>query len=115
MRAFAGRARQEIGIPLRQSSAEEGMQSIGGIFSVYGRSGAGMRRFYELLKPETGTTIFIDGSYPVDEPGVFRICCRRQPTMKNEEGGGCVSGFCENSQKKKVLRGSIYIYADCRD
>ena len=35
---------------------------------VYGGSGAGARgRFYELLKEESGKTIFIDGGYPVDQ------------------------------------------------
>ncbi len=105
MRAFAGesQARNRYTFAAEQCRREREYSRSERHFSVYSRSEpAHARRFYELLKPKQGTTIFIDGSYPVDEPGECSgICCRRRPTMKMKAVD--VSGFCENSQKEKVF------------
>ena len=67
------------------------MQSIGGIFLYTAdQELAHARRFYELLKPETGTTIFIDGSYPVDEPGSVQDLLQAAATMKMKRRWMCI-------------------------
>ena len=69
MRAFAGegQARNRYTFAAEQAR-KEGKPAIADIFLYTAdqeRAHAG--RYYELLKEASGTNIFIDGSYPVDE------------------------------------------------
>ena len=79
----------------------EGMQSIGGIFLYTAdQELAHARRFYELLKPETGTTIFIDGSYPVDEPGSVQDLLQAAAHNENEEAVDVYPAFARIAKEE---------------
>lgn len=68
MRAFAGesQARNRYTIAAEQAG-KSGLYSVQQIFLFTAeQERAHAERFYELLKPLTGTTIHVDGTYPVD-------------------------------------------------
>ena len=60
-------------------------------------------RYYELLKEASGTNIFIDGSYPVDETKTLVQLLRAAEHNEQEEAGGCVSGICRCSETGRIL------------
>ena len=102
MRAFAGesQARNRYTFAAEQCR-REGMQSIGGIFLYTAdQELAHARRFYELLKPETGTTIFIDGSYPVDEPGSVQDLLQAAAHNENEEAVDVYPAFARIAKEE---------------
>ena len=102
MRAFAGesQARNRYTFAAEQCR-REGMQSIGGIFLYTAdQELAHARRFYELLKPETGTTILLMVVIRWMSRGVFRICCRRQPTMKMKRRWMCIRLFARIAKEE---------------
>lgn len=102
MRAFAGesQARNRYTFAAEQCR-REGMQSIGGIFLYTAdQELAHARRFYELLKPETGTTIFINGSYPVDEPGSVQDLLQAAAHNENEEAVDVYPAFARIAKEE---------------
>ena len=69
MRAFAGESQARNRYTIAAEKArEKGMYTIADVFLYTAdQERAHAERFYELLKEFTGSTIFIDGGYPVDQ------------------------------------------------
>ena len=87
MRAFAGegQARNRYTFAAEQAR-KEGKPAIADIFLYTAdqeRAHAG--RYYELLKEASGTNIFIDGSYPVDETKTLVQLLRASAHNEQEE------------------------------
>ncbi len=92
MRAFAGegQARNRYTFAAEQAR-KEGKPAVADIFLYTAdqeRAHAG--RYYELLKEASGTNIFIDGSYPVDETKTRFSCCVRQNIMSRKRRRMCI-------------------------
>ena len=69
MRAFAGESQARNRYTIAAERARRaGMETIADLFLYTAdQERAHAERFYELLKEESGKTIFIDGGYPVDQ------------------------------------------------
>lgn len=71
-------------------------------------------RFYELLKEFTGSTIQIDGTYPVDQQDTLEELLRAASIMKRKNLKMCILRL-EVRQRQKRFGGGVYILPDCRN
>ena len=94
MRAFAGESQARNRYTIAAETArEQGLFAISQIFLFTAdQERAHAARFYDLLKNLNGTTIAIDGSYPVDQfdnVPAWKSFCGRPSTMRWKKRGMC--------------------------
>ena len=95
MRAFAGEGQA------RNRYTFEGKPAIADIFLYTAdqeRAHAG--RYYELLKEASGTNIFIDGSYPVDETKTLVQLLRASEHNEQEEAEDVYPAFADVAKQE---------------
>ena len=102
MRAFAGegQARNRYTFAAEQAR-KEGKPAIADIFLYTAdqeRAHAG--RYYELLKEASGTNIFIDGSYPVDETKTLVQLLRASEHNEQEEAEDVYPAFADVAKQE---------------
>lgn len=102
MRAFAGegQARNRYTFAAEQAR-KEGKPAIADIFLYTAdqeRAHAG--RYYELLKEASGTNIFIDGSYPVDETKTLVQLLRASEHNEQEEAEDVYPTFADVAKQE---------------
>ena len=102
MRAFAGegQARNRYTFAAEQAR-KEGKHAIADIFLYTAdqeRAHAG--RYYELLKEVSGTNIFIDGSYPVDETKTLVQLLRAAEHNEQEEAKDGYPAFADVAKQE---------------
>ena len=102
MRAFAGegQARNRYTFAAEQAR-KEGKPAIADIFLYTAdqeRAHAG--RYYELLKGASGTNIFIDGSYPVDETKTLVQLLRASEHNEQEEAEDVYPAFADVAKQE---------------
>ena len=102
MRAFAGegQARNRYTFAAEQAR-KEGKPAIADIFLYTAdqeRAHAG--RYYELLKKASGTNIFIDGSYPVDETKTLVQLLRASEHNEQEEAEDVYPAFADVAKQE---------------
>ena len=102
MRAFAGegQARNRYTFAAEQAR-KEGKPAIEDIFLYTAdqeRAHAG--RYYELLKEASGTNIFIDGSYPVDETKTLVQLLRASEHNEQEEAEEVYPAFADVAKQE---------------
>ena len=102
MRAFAGegQARNRYTFAAEQAR-KEGKHAIADIFLYTAdqeRAHAG--RYYELLKEASGTNIFIDGSYPVDETKTLVQLLRAAEHNEQEEAKDVYPAFADVAKQE---------------
>ena len=102
MRAFAGegQARNRYTFAAEQAR-KEGKPAIADIFLYTAdqeRAHAG--RYYELLKEASGTNIFIDGSYPVDETKTLVQLLRAAEHNEQEEAKDVYPAFADVAKQE---------------
>lgn len=102
MRAFAGegQARNRYTFAAEQAR-KEGKPAIADIFLYTAdqeRAHAG--RYYELLKEVSGTNIFIDGSYPVDETKTLVQLLRASEHNEQEEAEDVYPAFADVAKQE---------------
>lgn len=102
MRAFAGegQARNRYTFAAEQAR-KEGKPAIADIFLYTAdqeRAHAG--RYYELLKEASGTNIFIDGSYPVDETKTLVQLLRAAEHNEQEEAEDVYPAFADVAKQE---------------
>ena len=120
MRAFAGESQARNRYTIAAEKArEKGMYTIADIFLYTAeQERAHAERFYELLKEFTGSTIQIDGTYPVDQQERLKVCCVRQSTMKKRSfedvypsfgNTAKAEGFLEAASASRLQKSNIPI------
>ena len=102
MRAFAGegQARNRYTFAAEQAR-KEGKSAVADIFLYTAdqeRAHAG--RYYELLKEASGTNIFIDGSYPVDETKTLVQLLRAAEHNEQEEAKDVYPAFADVAKQE---------------
>lgn len=102
MRAFAGegQARNRYTFAAEQAR-KEGKPAVADIFLYTAdqeRAHAG--RYYELLKEASGTNIFIDGSYPVDETKTLVQLLRAAEHNEQEEAEDVYPAFADVAKQE---------------
>ena len=102
MRAFAGegQARNRYTFAAEQAR-KEGKPAIADIFLYTAdqeRAHAGS--YYELLKEASGTNIFIDGSYPVDETKTLVQLLRASEHNEQEEAEAVYPAFADVAKQE---------------
>lgn len=102
MRAFAGegQARNRYTFAAEQAR-KEGKPAIADIFLYTAdqeRAHAGS--YYELLKEASGTNIFIDGSYPVDETKTLVQLLRASEHNEQEEAEDVYPAFADVAKQE---------------
>lgn len=102
MRAFAGegQARNRYTFAAEQAR-KDGKPAIADIFLYTAdqeRAHAG--RYYELLKEASGTNIFIDGSYPVDETKTLVQLLRASEHNEQEEAEDVYPAFADVAKQE---------------
>ena len=87
MRAFAGESQARNRYTIAAEKArEKGMYTIADVFLYTAdQERAHAERFYELLKEFTGSTIQIDGTYPVDQQDTLEELLRAAEHNEKEE------------------------------
>ena len=87
MRAFAGESQARNRYTIAAEKArEKGMYTIADVFLYTAdQERAHAERFYELLKEFTGSTIQIDGIYPVDQQDTLEELLRAAEHNEKEE------------------------------
>ena len=87
MRAFAGESQARNRYTIAAEKArEKGMNTIADVFLYTAdQERAHAERFYELLKEFTGSTIQIDGTYPVDQQDTLEELLRAAEHNEKEE------------------------------
>lgn len=102
MRAFAGesQARNRYTIAAEKAKHEK-MYTIADIFTYTAeQERAHAERFYELLRSESGETIFIDGGYPVDMQETLAELMRAAEHNEKEEFEEVYPAFAEIAKKE---------------
>ncbi len=92
MRAFAGESQARNRYTFAAEQCRRGNAVDRRHFSVYGRSGAGTcTEILRIVKTGNGDDNFLlMVVIRWMSRGVFRICCRRQPTMKMKRRWMCI-------------------------
>ena len=95
MRAFAGESQARNRYTIAAERAEnDGMLTIAEIFRYTAdQERAHAERFYELLKELSGQTIYIDGSYPVDQQETLPELLRAAEHNEHEEFADVYQAF----------------------
>ncbi len=105
MRAFAGEGQAPNRYTFAAEQArKEGKPAIADIFLYTADQERAHAKFYELLKEASGTNIFIDGSYPVDETKTLVQLFRAAQRNEQEEAEDVYLAFAEYRNRKDSLR-----------
>ena len=78
------------------------MDTIGrDVFDTADQERAHAERFYELLKEESGKTIFIDGGYPVDQQENLADLLKAAEHNEKEEFEEILPGICRDCENRR--------------
>ena len=102
MRAFAGESQARNRYTIAAEKArEKGMNTIADVFLYTAdQERAHAERFYELLKEFTGSTIQIDGAYPVDQQDTLEELLRAAEHNEKEEFEEIYPAFAEIAKQE---------------
>ena len=102
MRAFAGESQARNRYTIAAERAEnDGMLTIAEIFRYTAdQERAHAERFYELLKELSGQTIYIDGSYPVDQQETLPELLRAAEHNEHEEFADVYQAFGNTAREE---------------
>ena len=102
MRAFAGESQARNRYTIAAEKArEKGMYTIADVFLYTAdQERAHAERFYELLKEFTGSTIQIDGTYPVDQQDTLEELLRAAEHNEKEEFEEVYPAFAEIAKQE---------------
>ena len=105
MRAFAGESQARNRYTIAAETArEQGLFAISQIFLFTAdQERAHAARFYDLLKNLNGTTIAIDGSYPVDQFDNVAELLRAAQHNEMEEAGDVYQAFGKTAREEGFL------------
>lgn len=102
MRAFAGegQARNRYTFAADRHGKKENLQLQTFSYTQQTRSGQHAGSYYELLKEASGTNIFIDGSYPVDETKTLVQLLRASEHNEQEEAEDVYPAFADVAKQE---------------
>ena len=105
MRAFAGESQARNRYTIAAERARRaGMDTIAEMFLYTAdQERAHAERFYELLKEESGKTIFIDGGYPVDQQENLADLLKAAEHNEKEEFEEIYPAFAEIAKQELSL------------